>query len=163
MAHIDHLINKYNIEVDDNNKIDMDKILSVLDNDKHEDILHLTRSKIKIMNNKILQQIGVSSIKLKELHKKLNGYRYVSDLVNLKEGAYIRWIPIKSIIENDKDIKLTNGGFVIGIKIFETGLQILCKNALNRKFQIIFDEVIIFQKLSTQENLLIDIVEYLHK
>jgi hypothetical protein len=173
MAYIEHLINKYNIESGTNdegkNKLDMEKILSVLDDDKHEDIISLTRSKIKILNNKILQQLGISGYKLKELHKKLRDYRYVSDLVNLKEGSYIRWIPLKNILNDnsthniDNMIKLTNGGFVIAIKIFETGLQILCKNTFNRVFQLVFDDVIIFQKLTNQETLLIDIIEYLHK
>ena len=166
MISIDHIIDKYNDDLDKKNlnseKMNLDKILKVLDDDKHEDILHLTRSKIKNLNNKILQQLGLSGNDIKIFHKKLEKYRYVNDLINLKEGSFIRWISLSNVI-NNKIIKLTNGGFVLSVKIFDSGLQILCKNAQNIKFQIKFDEVIIFQKISLQESLLIDIVEYLHK
>lgn len=163
MSYIDELINSYNLEdYEDDDKFNVEQLLKVLENDKHEDIINLTKSKIKKMKNKILQQLGLPVDIIKELHSKLQEYRYVNDLVNLKEGSYIRWIQLKNI-QKTGDIKLTNGGFVIGIKIFDTGLQILCKNVFDRKFQIIFDDVIIFQKITQQEKLLIDIVDYLHK
>lgn len=163
MSYIDELINSYNLEdYEGDDKFNVEQLLKVLENDKHEDIINLTKSKIKKMKNKILQQLGLPGDIIKDLHSKLQEYRYVNDLVNLKEGSYIRWIQLKNI-QKTGDIKLSNGGFVIGIKIFDTGLQILCKNVFNRKFQIIFDDVIIFQKITQQEKLLIDIVDYLHK
>lgn len=163
MSYIDELINRYNLEdYEGDDKFNVEQLLKVLENDKHEDIINLTKSKIKKMKNKILQQLGLPGDIIKELHSKLQEYRYVNDLVNLKEGSYIRWIQLKNI-QKTGDIKLSNGGFVIGIKIFDTGLQILCKNVFNRKFQIIFDDVIIFQKITQHEKLLIDIVDYLHK
>ena len=152
---------------------EIEDILKTLDNDENEFLLNHTRSSIQQVKNDILQKLQLSkeelkelhkklqlsSKELKEIHKKLKPYRYVEDLTHLKYGSYIRWIKIT----NPDNIKLTNGGIVTDIKFNKTGCNVLCKNNMNRFFEIKFDECIIFQKMTDQENVLLDVLTYLSK
>ncbi len=64
---------------------------------------------------------------------------------------------IKKNIEN---LKLTNGGFICDIKINE-GIEILCRNNFNKLFQLRFDENLIFQKLTEQEKIILNVINNL--
>ena len=79
---------------------------------------------------------------------------------DLEFGNYIRWIPIR---EGTTEIKLTNGGLIIGIEIFDDGIHIKCKNNMNRIFQIKLNECLVFQKLTEQEQVLLKVVDYLER
>ena len=144
------------------NKIDnqdSDYLLKALDNENNTGIEELSTRKIKAMKNDYLQQLQLSREKLKDLHTKLKDYRFVDDLTNIQYGRYIRWINLK----NPENINLTNGGLIIDIKIMSTGIHVVCKNNMNRRFQIKIDENIIFQKLTDQERILISALDYLDK
>ena len=93
------------------------------------------------------------------MHKKLKAYRYCTDLKDLQEGFFIRWIPLN----NPEKIILTKGGIVCEVKLVKDELYILCKNFMDNFFQIKFDEVIIFQKLSNQEQIILSILDYIEK
>lgn len=137
----------------------IDDLLNALENDTNASIMKLTNSKIKQYKNNILQQINLDRDQLKSFHKKLKNYRYCDDFISLQLGYYIRWISLK----NPDNIKLTNGAIIIDIKILDNGLHIVCKNNMNRIIQIKFDEVIIFQKLSNQEKIILSVLDYLDK
>ena len=137
----------------------IDDLLNALENDTNASIMKLTNSKIKQYKNNILQQINLDRDQLKLFHKKLKHYRYCDDFISLQLGYYIRWISLK----NPDNIKLTNGAIIIDIKILDNGLHIVCKNNMNRIIQIKFDEVIIFQKLSNQEKIILSVLDYLDK
>ena len=79
--------------------------------------------------------------------------------MSLQLGYYIRWISLK----NPDNIKLTNGAIIIDIKLLDNGMHLVCKNNMNRIIQIKFDEVIIFQKLSNQEKIILSVLDYLDK
>lgn len=142
-----------------NPELDIDCLLKALDNENNQDIIHLNKQKIQSMKNDILQKLQLTREELKTIHKKLKHYRYVTDLIDLKEGTYIRWIKLT----NPDNIYLTNGGIVIHTKITENGVQVVCKNNYNRIFQIKFDECLIFQKLTNQELVILDVMEHLEK
>ena len=57
---------------------------------------------------------------------------------------------------------MTNGGIVIDIKIHQNGIQLVCKNFINKKFQIKIDECFIFQKLTDQEKIILSALDYLN-
>ncbi len=151
--------------MENNNKIingggkNIDDLLNALENDSNASIMKLTNGKIKQYKNNILQQIGLERDRLKEIHKKLKKYRYCDDFLSLQLGFYIRWISLK----NPDNIKLTNGAIIIDIKILDNGLHLVCKNNMNRIIQIKFDEAIIFQKISNQENIILSVLDYLEK
>ncbi len=135
------------------------KIAEALENENNSSIIDLTSAKIKKIKNDILQQLQLKSKDLKEMHKKLKDYRYCTDLKDLQEGFFIRWIPLA----NPEKLKLTKGGIVCEVKLVQGQLYILCKNFLNIFFQIKFDEVIIFQKMSNQEKIILSILDYIEK
>lgn len=141
-------------EVDEEELYD---IIDAVNNDNNSSIIDLTSNKIKSYKNDILQQLQFKGAKLKEIHKKLKDYRYCTDLKDLQEGYFIRWISLKNI----DNLKLTTGGIVCDVKLVNDVLQILCKNFNNMFFQIKFDEVVIFQKLSNQEKIILGILDYI--
>ena len=66
-------------------------------------------------------------------------------------------------IQNIDKIKLSNGGFIIDIKIFDDGCQVICKNTYNAIMQIKLNENMVFQKLSDQEQVILSVLDYLNK
>lgn len=139
--------------------VDIHKILSAIDNEDNDKFMSLNKQLIQKYKNQILQQLQLDSQSLKTLHQKLKDYRYIDDLADVKYGAFIRWINISS---PDK-IKLTNGGVIIDVNFYEDGVQLKCKNNLNRFFTIRFDDCLIFQKLTQQEKIILEIMEHLRK
>ena len=135
----------------------VEDILQQLNNDTDSNIINLTSRKIKDIKNNMLQKLQLPREDLKSLHKKLKDYRYCTDLSDLQSGNYIRWISLKNI----DNLKLTTGGIVCDVKLVNNVLQILCKNFNNMFFQIKFDEVVIFQKLSNQEKIILGILDYI--
>lgn len=147
------------MDTNDDNE-NMNELLKALDNDGNASLMNLTNSKIKKMNNDILQKLQLPSKMLKEFHKKVKNYRYVSEMEDIQFGNYIRWISLK----NPDNIKMTNGGFIIDIKVVEsTGIHIVCKNNFNRIFQIRLEENIVFQKINPQEAVILQVLDYLDK
>lgn len=141
----------------DDDNIDIDGLLKALDNDSNSNIGDLTMSKIQATKNDVLQQLRLSRDTLKNLHKKLKNYRFVDDLDDVQYGHYIRWISLK----DPSNIKLTNGGIICDIRVFGEQVHIRCRNNLNRIMQIILDECLVFQKLTDQERVILDVLNYL--
>ena len=141
----------------------MNDLLKALDNEENSYLLELTNSKIKKAKNDILQQIQVRGEPLKMLHIKLDEYRYITDVDSLRIGCYIRWINLRKIGDTTPEKMLTNGAVVCDWKLYDNGLHILCKTNNNRIIQIIFDENLIFQKLTNQEQVLLAVIDYVNK
>ena len=138
---------------------DVELLMDALDNEENSSMVNLNSLEIKTIKNNILQKLQLEREKLKMYHKKLKKYRYCSDLSDLQFGNYIRWISLK----DPEKIYLTNGAFFVDY-IFENDMvKIVCKNSRNNVFQIKFDEVIIFQKLNNQENIILSVLDYLKK
>ena len=84
-------------------------------------------------------------------------YRHVYDLAHLRYGGYIRWISLK----DPENIKLTNGGIICDIKAIKDDIHVVCKNSHYRLFQINMSEVILFQKLSEQEQVILSALKFI--
>jgi hypothetical protein len=141
--------------------MDIEKLLKSLDDESNENLLNFTTDKIKEMNLNILKELKLSRNDTLELMRKLNNYKYVDEMNDLKYGTYIRWIPI----ENPDTIHLTKGAIFCEMKITEDGVFCVCKNyGYNlRHFQISFDKNLIFQKLTDQELVLLSALDHLAK
>jgi len=138
-------------------EFDINALLSALDNDNNEDLLQLDYKKITEIKTKILKGINLNKTLYNKLQKQLKEYRYIDEVPDLKYGNYIRWISLR----NTEDIKLTNGGFISDIKIFDDGVHVVCRNSTGNLFQIRMYENIIFQKLTEQEKILLSALSYL--
>ena len=139
--------------------MDIESLLHALDNDNNEGIIDLNMATIAKNKNDILQKLQLPRNDLVALQKKLKLYRYIDDLKDIRFGSYIRWIPLK----NPENIKLTNGGIICDIKEVNDDIHIKCKNRMNMIFQTKLSEGIIFQKLSDQEQIILNALKYLEK
>ena len=80
---------------------------------------------------------------------RLSGYRLVDRICDLRNGNLVRWIKKKN------PHVLTNGGLLVNVKIENMGVKLLCKNNMNRFFSFFFDDCLIFQKLSMEEQVIL--------
>jgi len=136
--------------------LNIDSIMTALENEKNSDILDMDYSSFNQMKNDALQRLLLPRETLKRYNASLKHYRYVDELPELNVGAYIRWINLI----NPKNIKLTNGGVVCDIKI-DDDVTILCRNRMNLMFQLRFSSCIVFQKLTYQEKVLLSALKFL--
>ena len=136
--------------------LDKNDLNKALENENNESIINLTISEIKSEKNDILQKLQFGKEDLKKNLKKLKEYRYINNINDLNYGYYIRWINLKNV----ENLKLTNGGFICDIKIND-GIEILCRNNFNKLFQLRFDENLIFQKLTEQEKIILNVINNL--
>jgi len=139
--------------------MDVNVLLKALDNDQNEALINLTSNKIKEMNLNIIKELHLPRDITLTYMKKLNGYRYVDEIKDVKYGAFIKWIPIS----NPEYLPLNAGGMICDIKVTDTGVMIVCKNFMHKHYQIKMDECLIFQKLSHQELVLLSALDHLAK
>ena len=139
--------------------MDEKTLIKALDNDNNESIIHLTSEKIKTMKNNVLQKLQLPREKLKELHKKLKDYRYVDEIQDINYGCFLRWINLKNI----DNLNLTTGAYLCEIQINNNGTGLICKNIFNKHFYVCMDELLLFQKLTDQEKILLSVVDHLNK
>jgi len=134
--------------------IDIDNLLSKIETDKHDYLENKTTASI---TEEIYEMVSghINQIdKRKEICKKLIGYRYVDEINELHKGKHIRWI-------RNGTTQLTNGGIVVDIKFLDNGTHVMCKNGMNRFVQYKYDDCITFQKLSSEEQLIMMAYEHI--
>jgi hypothetical protein len=140
-------------------QIQKELLVKALENENNSSIIDLNHQIIMDEKNNILQKLQLEREKLKNLHKKLKPYRYISNLNHIVIGNYIRWINIK----DPEIIKLTNGAIICDIEKKDDNIYIMCKNNYNRFFKINCDYNLIFQKINSQENIILSVLNYLNK
>jgi hypothetical protein len=139
--------------------LNVDTLLSALDNNKNESIMNLTTQKIQEMIFKILKELHLDRETMVNYFKKLKGYKYVDELNDLKYGGFIRWIPIT----DPDNLPLNQCGIICDILIKDDGIYIVCKNFMHRHYRFKMDECLIFQKLSSQEMIILSALDHLDK
>ena len=139
--------------------MNIDKLMYALDNENNESIINLTSKKILEMNLNILKELHLDKNKTLEYLKKLKGYRYVDEISDIKYGSFIRWIPIT----DPTNLHLNYCGMVCDIKITDNGIIITCKNFMHRHYTFKMDECLIFQKITSQEQIIISALDHLDK
>ena len=99
----------------------------------------------------------------------LHDYKVIDDFSDLHEGSYIRWIRIDNpLLEGSNAVNaITKGGFFCGIKYQESvdsTTTITIRNIHRRGarfFSVDYDKVVLFQKLSTDEMMVLMVYEEL--
>ena len=136
--------------------IDIDELLNSLENSKND---YLENKTLESVNREIFNIVTGLDIPLnikQNYCDKLIGYRVVDELHELHKGKHVRWI-------RHDNKKLTNGGIVVDIKFLNTGIQVLCKNSMNKFIQYKYDDCITFQKLNETEQLIMMAYNYTNK
>ena len=136
---------------------DVSKLLQATENDSNDNLIHLTTLKIQELNLSILKELKLKKKDTLAMLKKLNGYKYVDELKEMKHGRFIRWVPLK----DPEDLYLIKGGIICDVKARDDGMYIVCKNFMHRHFQFKMDECLIFQKLTSQEQVLLTALDHL--
>ena len=134
---------------------DYQKILDIVTKEESNTVLHTSVQDINKRKEDLLNELRLPVADVKQLLQKLKHYRYVMELPDLELGSYIRWINLN----HGETIYLTNGSFIADIMIMKDGIQIRCKNRFGKIHQLKFDEHLIFQKLSDQEHILLQLVD----
>lgn len=141
--------------------MDVNKLMKALDDEGNEHLLNFTTEKIREMTLHILKELHLSKKETVDMYKKLQHYKYVDEMNELKYGAFIRWIPV----DDPENIYLTKGALFCETKITDEGVFCICKNFgySGRRFQISLDKNLIFQKLTDQELVLLNALDHLSK
>jgi hypothetical protein len=161
----------------DFDKVNVDELLQSIESDKLLSMSKLSYDKINTIKYNVLTRIGLEDDELESTLLKLSDYRYVEELQDIHHGAFIRYIPLivkkggnnkRNNNNNDGDestneIQIKPGGFICDIKILGSGVQLLCRNHFRRMFQLKLDEVLLFQKLTKEEEIILSVFDYLNK
>ena len=139
--------------------VDVNKLMYALDNENNENIMNLTTQKILEMNLNILKELHLDKQTTLNYLKKLKEYRYIDEINDLKHGAFIKWIPIT----DPSYLPLHQCGMICEIKITDNGVFITCKNFMHRHYTFKMDECLIFQKLTSQEKVIIYALDHLEQ
>ena len=137
--------------------IDINNLLTALDNEKNDSIMNLTTAKIQETIFGILKELHLDREILIDYFKKLKGYKYVDEINDLKHGGFIRWIPLT----DPTHLPLNQCGIICDIIITDDGVYIVCKNFMHRHYRFKMDECLIFQKLSAQEMVILSALDHL--
>jgi len=137
--------------------MDVDLLLSALDNEDNISLMNLTNKKIKETKIHILTDLNFSPQVLSDFINKLENYRYIDAMNELNYGSYIRWINISNI----EKLSLAKGGIFCDLSITDNGVYIVCKGFTHTHFKIKMDECLIFQKLKPQEQILLTALDHL--
>ena len=157
--------------------INVDELLKSIESDKLLSISKLSYDKINTIKYNVLMRMGLEDDELESMLLKLSDYRYVEELQDIHHGAFIRYIPLVDTSKNkskkrndrhvdekqDNEVTLKPGGFICDVKILSSGVQLLCRSHFRKMFQLRLDEVILFQKLTKQEEVILSVFDYLHK
>lgn len=125
---------------------DIQNILDASTNSSNEHLEEQTTETIANIVHNSLNQINLSDELISEYYYRLKNYRYIDGINELHTGKHIRWI---------RNGKLTNGGILTNINIKDSGIQILCKNSLNKFITYKWDDCVTYQKLSMEEQLIL--------
>ena len=134
----------------------INNIIETLDNNL--ELLELTSKKIKMIIFTTLKRLQLSSNTIKDYMFKLKQYKLVDQLKDIKSGSYIRWIKL-----DDPSYELKNGALICDIIISNSGILLKCKKFGNNIFQISLDNTVVFQKLTNQELVILNALDYLEK
>jgi len=133
--------------------IDVDAILNKIENDggSYLENKTLADNSKEIMD--VLKSIDIPDYLSMNYCIRLAGYRVVDKICDLRNGRMMRWI-------KKANKALTNGGILMNIKIENNGVHLLCRNSASRFFNIKFDDCLVFQKLTMEEQIILMSTEY---
>ena len=105
-----------------------------------------------------INELGLTEDILNKCLKRLEEYRYVDRVCDLVNGRLTCWIK-----REQKPAVVRNGGILMNVNIEKNGVYILCRNFGSHFSKAKFDDCLIFQKMSMEEQLILMANEYLEK
>lgn len=134
--------------------INIDELLEGTDDVKNDYLQDRTLHNIQEDIYDTLEEVFEKDEDIVVYMDKLREYRIVDEVSELHNGKHIRWI-------RRGTTKLTNGGIVVEVKFTKDGINVLCKNAMHKFIKFKYDECIIFQKLTVDEQLILTVNQHI--
>lgn len=133
--------------------IDVDKLLEKVDNANH--LENKTVASIARDIHDAITESNVSDVLIQKLCNSLIGYRHVDKICDLLFGRKTMWI------KRDNPTQLRGGNsYILRIDIKDNGIYFLSRTYNGQFYILKFDDYIIFQKLTTEEQLVLMSHEY---
>ena len=139
--------------------MDYNLIQKALNNEENINIINTSIQEIKAKKNDILQQLGLNKEDLKSFHTRLDDYRYIEDIKDLRYGGNIRWINLKT----KEKINLNACAHLCDIRLLHNGISITVKTYNKKFFTLYLNETLIFQKLNDEEKIILEAIKHLSK
>lgn len=156
-------------------KIDDDidlELSGIINNLTENDFNNFSSKYIDDLKNTMLDKIPFENREqMENIKKRLKPYKFIDEIDELKLGCYYQWINIKNIIDKGV-VKLTNAGFLYDYETSADNMDMVLKvhggNAPHnltrfgrlRCTKVRMHNVMLFQKLTQQELVLIKIMDY---
>lgn len=144
----------------ENQILDIDALMWALDNDANLHLMDLDTKKLNEMNLRILQELDLTDQQLIDFYTKLQGFKYIDDLTDLRPGTYLRWISLE-----DNDVNLSKGACFCRSVFTNEGTKIVLKSFLKGRVRYItlnFDDYQFFYKLTNEERVVLSALDHLH-
>lgn len=135
--------------------MDLSKIAENYDKNEHGSFKKYVETLNDTINKNILSELQLNKKEMNNMLTKLKNYKYVEEVDGLKYGAFIRWIDLI----DPENLALHNSCMICEIKFTDSGTIILCKNFMHRYHSIKMDECLIFQKITNEEQIMIEMIE----
>ena len=132
--------------------IDIQEIIESVNKERYNYINEMSAYDIQQEVYSALKDNNVD--KISEYAEKLLSYRYIDSLNELQSGKFIRWI-------RKTDKTLTNGNIFVNIEFTKDRTLLLLKSPTNRFIRIKWDECIVFQILTPEEQLILTTNQYI--
>ena len=136
--------------------MDINDLITACNNGDNAHMLSLTPEKIRNDKVEIINELPLTEEDKIGIIGKLVGYRYIEEIHDIRSGTFLRWI---STVDDD-NINLTTGGIFCEVVFTDYYTSLRMKNFRNRYFELKLDDVILFQKLTTQEQVLMSALSY---
>jgi len=145
--HVQDLIDSEKNNPDLESTLDVPALLAAAENVSSDFLNTHSLSTISQDNLNAIQSTGILGEQLQNITNKLVEFYHIDYIYQIHKGKHVRWL---------RNGRLTNGGIVVDIKFLDTGTHILCK-CRERFIQYKFDECITFQRLSTDEMMILQL------
>ena len=140
--------------------MDLELLNTAVESSNTEYLLSWTTDSILEQNIKVVENLDLFKQEAIDILTRLNGYKYVDEINQLKCGAFIRWIGL----QDPENIFLSKGAIFCDVQITAKGIFLICKNyGYSKYFQLKMDEYLVFQKLNAQEIVLLRALDQLCK
>tara|TARA_B110000444_G_scaffold125968_1_gene118375 strand:+ start:78 stop:512 length:435 start_codon:yes stop_codon:yes gene_type:complete len=126
-------------------------------NEANADILSLSNEKIMKDRVDIINELPIDKEEKMDLLRKLQGYRYVDEIHELKNGSFLRWLNMSDL----DNITLVQGAFFCEFIFTDDNTCMRMRNIRGRYFEVKMDDIILFQKLTQQEKVLLAALSYI--
>jgi len=134
--------------------MDTDDFVSAYEKDKNQ---YLENKTNKIIRQEIIESLKHLVQENESYLKKLSGYRFVDEIDQLHIGKFTRWIP-----KYEDETRLVVGGFVTNLDYTDNGILLTVKTWQNQILKVVFDQCLLYQKLSPDEKLVLLAADYLN-